>query len=433
MAGIHYYLVGQEKFSHQFQVIDFYPDDYFYGAHQKLEQLDLLSTMFENEEKFVQFLCGKGRLPSSNYHLMIAFFKNKDIKFYNVIYNDQYNKHFNHLRKGAKESLLDTKAYIKSASDVIKEFYDSVKTNDRLYSMITANATNIYGKFLDFFKTKDRVESFSDLKNRDGGWFLRSYTLLRNIVEAECHYEKLNQRSDDFYRSMVEERRMNERKLLKEKEKLRKLLGDRDNPMVIPGQLSLFDVGILSDGYTVPRKSPTGYILEKDMKEPKQIGPALPRKKRIQIPDYSAIDHSTKVSEVFATLNRVGVNPLRLGDYGQVEFSSRYFSYPISSEQLEKLNKYMDKRTLKNCYYYMRYDTLIDIENRKGFSVCRELYEDRDLEARSLRKKLKDEKILNRAYAWCVVFRDCLAEQKEYEERSKCESSEGHVYVKKRD
>lgn len=431
MAGIHYYLVGQEKFNHQFQIIDFYPDDYFYGAHQRLEQLDLLSTTFESEEKFVQFLYDKGRLPSPNYHVMIAFFKNKDIKFYNVIYNDKYNKHLNNLRKGARESLLDTKAYIKSANDVIKEFYDSVKTNDRLYSMLTANATNIYGKFLDFFKTKDRVESFSDLKNRDGGWFLRSYTLLRNIVEAECHYEKLNQRSDDFYRSMVEERRMNERELLKGKENLRKLLCDRDNPMVIPGQLSLFDVGMLSEGYTVPRKSPTGYILEKDMTEPKQVGPTLPKKKRIQIPDYSEIDHSTKVAAVFSTLNRVGVNPLKLGTYGQAEFSSKYFSYPVSSEKMEKLNKYMDKRTLKNCYYYMRYDTLIDSETRKGFSVCRELYEDRAAEASNLRTKFKNEKTLNRAYAWCVVFQECLQEQQEYDERSRGENSEGRVYVKK--
>ena len=47
MAGgnIQYFLVGQNKFNHQFQIIEFYPEDYLYDTHRKLEQLDLFSSL----------------------------------------------------------------------------------------------------------------------------------------------------------------------------------------------------------------------------------------------------------------------------------------------------------------------------------------------------------------------------------------------------
>lgn len=79
---------------------------------------------------------------------------------------------------------------------------------------------------------------------------------------------------------------------------------------------------------------------------------------------------------------------------------------------------------------------MIEEENKKGFSVCYELYEDRDAEARSLRTKFKNPTTLNKAYAWCVVFNECLVQQQEYNEDQSSndpfENGGSGAYVKKR-
>ena len=439
MAGgnIQYFLVGQNKFNHQFQIIEFYPEDYLYDTHRKLEQLDLFSSSFQTEEELVQFLYDKGRLPNCDYHMSIAFLKDRDVKFYNPIYNDGHNKHLSELRESAQESLQDTKKSIKHGKKIIKDFFEKVKTEDKLYSMIVSNTTNIYGKFLDYFKTKGKFENFSDLQSMDGAWFLRSYTLLRNIVDVESHYERLSKSSSDFYRAMIEEKQVDDRRKLKGKNILRKEILEKVDPLVLPGQLSLFDFNMDSGQYSFSRKSPTGVILKNDIKEPKQIIPVgITKKKKTTIPDYSEISDSKKRAAIFSTLRSITKNPFRIGEYNNVEFNPNCFPFPISSEQQEKLEKYMDRRTQKNCYYYIRYNSMIEEENKKGFSVCYELYEDRDAEARSLRTKFKNPTTLNKAYAWCVVFNECLVQQQEYNEDQSSndpfENGGSGAYVKKR-
>lgn len=438
MAGgnIQYFLVGQNKFNYQFQIVEFYPEDYLYDTHRKLEQLDLFSSCFQNEKELVQFLCEKGRLPQGDYDLSIAFLKDKDVKFYNLIYNDIYNRHLSGLRESAQISLQDTKKSIKQGKEIVKDFFEKVKTDDKLYSMLVSNTTNIYGKFLDYFKTKGRFENFSDLQNMDGAWFLRSYTLLRNIVDVESHYERLVKSSTDFYRAMIEEKRVDDRKKLKGKNLLRKELLEKVDPKVLPGQLSLFDFNMESGQYSFSRKSPTGIIFKNDIQEPKQVIPVgKTKRKRIVIPDYSEVSNSEKVRVVFSTLKSISKNPFKIGQYNNVEFNPNCFSFPIPLEQREKLEKYMDRRTQKNCYHYIRYNNMINEENQKGFSVCYELYEDKDAEASSLRRKFKNPITLNRAYAWCLVFNECLAMKQEYTERpSSNESFENNgrgAYVKK--
>ena len=137
------------------------------------------------------------------------------------------------------------------------------------------------------------------------------------------------------------------------------------------------------------------------------------KKKKTTIPDYSEISDSEKRTAIFSTLKSITKNPFRIGKYNNVEFNPNCFPFPISSEQQEKLEKYMDRRTQKNCYYYIRYNSMIEEENKKGFSVCYELYEDRDAEARSLRTKFKSSVTLNKAYAWCVAYNECLVQQQE--------------------
>ena len=436
MAGgnIQYFLVGQNKFNYQFQVIEFYPEDYLYDTHRKLEQLDLFSSGFQSEEELVRFLYDKGRLPSCDYHMSIAFLKDRDVKFYNPIYNDGHNKHLIELRDSAQESLQDTKKSMKQGKKIIKDFFEKVKSEDKLYTMLVSNTTNIYGKFLDYFKIKSRFESFSDLQNIDGAWFLRSYTLLRNIVDIESHYERLSKDSFDFYRTIIEEKQADDRRKLKGKNLLRKELLEKVDPLVLPGQLSLFDFNMDLGQYSFSKKSPTGAILKNDIKEPSEIIPVGETKtKKVAIPDYSNISESEKISAIFSTLRSITKNPFRIGKYNNVEFNPNCFPFPISSEQQEKLEKFMDRRCQKICYDYIRYNSMIEEENRKGFSVCYELYENRDAEAKGLRRKLKNLATLNRTYAWCIAFRECLTQHHESQSSNNCfENSESGAYVRRK-
>lgn len=436
-GNIQYFLVGQHKFDYQFRIIEFFPEDYFYDTYRKLEQLDLFTSCFQNEEELVQFLYDKDRLPNGNYNMSIAFLKDRNVKFYNPIYNDGYNSHLRELRESAQESLQDTQKSIKQGKKIIKDFFESVTMEDNLYSMIVSNTTNIYGKFLEYFKTKGRFETFSDLQGMDGAWFLRSYTLLRNIVDAESRYKRLSKSPDDFYRVMIEEKQADDRKKLKGQNLLRKEILDKLNPLVFPGQLSLFDFNMDSGQYSFSKKSPTGFILESDIKEPKLIVPVgTTRRKKLIIPDYPEISVPEKRSTVFSTLRLITKNPFIIGPYNNVEFNPDCFSFPISSEQQEKLEKYMDRKTQRNCYHYISYNILIHEENSKGFSICNELYMDRDAEAKGLKLKFKNSVTLNRAYAWCLAFRECLLQQQEYNDNQPVNdylgNDESGAYVKKR-
>lgn len=435
-GNIKYFLVGQNKFDYHFQIVEFEPEDFLYDTCKKLEQLDLFSSRFSSEDELVDFLYKKNKLPGLNYQLSIAFLKDKDVKFYNLIYNDGRSKHLPELISCAGESLEDTQKVIKRGKKIIKDFFNQVKDDDKLYDMLVSNATNIYGKFLEYFKVKGKFETFSDLQSMDGAWFLNSYTLLRNIVDAESHYQQLAHSSLDFYYIMNSEKREDERKKLKGKSELRKELLEKLDPLVLPGQLSLFDFDPVSNQYSVSRKASKGVILESDIPEPKIVIPVGEvKRKRIVVPNYSEVDDLDKRTAIFATLRLMSKNPFKMGDYNNIEFDPRYFTFPISQEQQEKLEKYMDRKTRVNCYHYIRYQHLIKDENEKGFSVCYELYEDRDAELRSLSKKLKNPTTLNKTYAWCVAFNECLVQQREYDatqEVSGClENAEGYAYVKK--
>ena len=164
MAGgnIQYFLIAQENEHQDFSIVPIglsdYSDKHGYESLKsgKLEKIDLFTTRFSSEEQLIDFLYNDNRIYSKDVKLYIAFQpkKNGNLKFYEVLYNYNNNSDITDLRNIASSNLGigGDKAY-QRAESILRRFYSLADRSDQFYNMLIANMTNIYGKFLEYFKT----------------------------------------------------------------------------------------------------------------------------------------------------------------------------------------------------------------------------------------------------------------------------------------
>lgn len=417
-ASIQYFLVAQDKNTNHFEVVKFYPEDYLFSNAKQLEQIDLFTSYFADEEDLVKYLYEKKRVSSCNMNLSIAFVKSRGLKFYEVLYQQSNNSDYSYLLNIAESFLGHSdNPYYRKAQTIIKNFCKKIERDDFLYDMVTSDMTNIYGRFLDYFKTKGRYDGISGLMQQDGEWYCRSYVLLRNILDTEICYQNLMKMPGDFLDNVVSNHKKIERKRLKGKTELLDQLLDQVYPNVVPGQISLFDFGRNSS--IVTSVAPNGSIDKVELEKIKANclkSVKTKKHKRAILPDYSMLDDIMKQNYIFDTLEKIPQGAFYLSKDEKAEFNFNIFSYPVEEENRSALQHFLDSTTQLHFYLYALFSNRWKEAKENGEFYRSELSDDLYYERKKLKKRFsKSKNALNRAYGWCVVYRDCVLKNFDYE------------------
>lgn len=442
MAGgnIQYFLIAQENEHQDFSIVPIglsdYSDKHGYESLKsgKLEKIDLFTTRFSSEEQLIDFLYNDNRIYSKDVKLYIAFQpkKNGNLKFYEVLYNYNNNSDITDLRNIASSNLGigGDKAY-QRAESILRRFYSLADRSDQFYNMLIANMTNIYGKFLEYFKTKNRYDGVEKLRNFEGGWAFRSYTLLRNIVEAQEKYKNLMTMRGNIFENASDIFRANERRRLKIKAELLAHL----NSGYDPNQLTLFDYAKMLDQEEKKEA-------ESKEQKPLQENNPLPKPKkpvfRIKdIPTYSEVPMAEKRKFTMGILSNLPRDTFKEVDGGKkIEFNTEMFFVPIDDYHQMCFNQYLTKSMKRRVLFINRTNALITEEHSKGNYYTAQSEEELYLEQRSLNRYFYNhDDELNRAYAWCRLYDEYRDLELQYCSRNQenGEKSGSGAYVKKRD
>ena len=141
-------------------------------------------TMDTTNNKLILDLLYDGTINSIDQDIFIVKRKGNNIEYLEPIYNNTYYKQS--LEKAINK---EDSGYYK----IINEFIRIMKNNSIYYKYVCLNLTDIYKKFFDYFRN---IELDLDLlykqKFNDGRWALKSYPLIRNIVESFNRYSRFD-------------------------------------------------------------------------------------------------------------------------------------------------------------------------------------------------------------------------------------------------
>ena len=426
-SAYRYFLVAQNKGNHHFEVVKFYPEDDIYSHREKLEQLDLFTTMFPNEEELLKYLYSKKRISSTNMDLSIAVLKNRGLSFYHVLYH-QDNRDLPYLREIAEVFLgISHKPYYKKAEVIVSNFCNQMIKNDHLYDMTTGNMSHIYGEFLEFFMVKGRFDGFSELKNYKGGWFFRSYSLLRNIIEAEERTLSIEKMDGLFIQNALDSYKMDERRKLKGKQGLYNKLCDYKDKNILPGQLSLFGL----DGslhYSLDKDVVKGEIQSiclSDVKAKFLISNKNVKKSSSIVRGSFDLDNNMKKNYIIDTLKYYASPKTFCSDKDNKKMvSDNVFSYPMDWETRHLLRTLLHQNMMKYMELFVNSWILYDEANQDGIVIRSECFKDVYYYKSKIDNRLKNQAELDKTFAWCSVYRDCVMKEESYKALESGDSSE---------
>lgn len=447
MAGgnIQYFLVAQENEHQDFSIIPIYTNDYSdkdgyeMSRSGKLEKIDLFTTRFGSEDHLINYLHEAGRISNKDVKLYIVFQpkKNSDLKFYEVLYNHNNNSDIVDLRNIAAFSLGigGDKPYYR-AENILRRFYALADQSNQFYNMLASNMTNIYGKFLDYFKTKHRYDGVEELRKFEGGWAFRSYILLRNLVEAQERYKNLMTMRGNVFENASSVIRANERRRLKVKEELLLQL----DPEYDPNQLSLFDYAKMLDQEEQKASEPLAAVEEPTIVEEKTHSSKIkkPVFRTEDIPTYSEVPWAEKRRFAMSILTHLPRGTFKETDGGKkVEFNPEIFSIPIDDYHQMCFNRYLNKTMKRRVSSLSFTRALIDEEHRKGNYYTRQSESELYIGEKNLNSYFYNhDDALNRAYAWCRLYTEYRELEQQYLEQispNDTRENEGSgAYVKKR-
>ena len=210
-----YYLVARDRISNEFDIIS------FLGKRGcSLEEIDLYTTGFKDEEDLAKFLREQGLISNNSTDFFIVNRnKNKSVFKQEVIYSKCST-----VRDIAEASLnRNIEKCTTRIDSILDSFADKMRRSPNLYEQVLSGCTNIYEKYAQYFIfTRTNLAS---IKYRDGGWARTSYPLIRNVVEATSRGNmRYDYMSDKMYRDLLDEK-----------------LVEVTDPEYNPDQLSLFD------------------------------------------------------------------------------------------------------------------------------------------------------------------------------------------------
>ncbi len=441
MSGnaIRYFLVAQDYDGENFDIVSLSPSDYVQGGdnqlerHHKLEEIDLFTTRFTNEQQLVHYLYQNGRISNDQVRLFIAFQSKKEsrIKRYEALYNRDNRSDINDLCSMAFHDLGYPRQNSLASEAIMARFCETLRYNDSFYDVIACGLTDIYGDFLDFLKSKHYYQGLEDIKRFKGGWALRSYSLMRNIVAAYDQYQLLQSMGGNILEVASLLEKSKDRNLLKISDKLAVQL----DPDYDPNQLSLFD--FLPEAWE--ESSPEKIVVEGSKKSPsklstKKSSTKKPKFRVSDIPTHSEVPMAKKRAYVMDTLRNLLPFCFNMTGTSSAQFRLDTFSCPIDELDQMRLERYLDSYSRLHFYLYNRYSSLLEQEKSRPdaySSDISELSHDASMEHKTINHYLfGHDEALNRAYAWCTIYNRYAEVDKNYQED---EAGKGGAYVKKND
>lgn len=196
-----YYLIARNKKDNSFCVVPFNGCDC-----NKLEDIDLFTMNYKNELELSNELLSMGLIDSIPVDLFIVNQDKGQIFTQEVIYS--YAREIESIAKNSKDNRISDSR--NDIDTILTGFAEKMHNDKKFNSMISYTDTNIYKKYVDYFidhDEEDRVLYEAMYKN--GSYAMKSYKLIRNIVEAinrynnDYRFTSHNINRNEFYRRLL--------------------------------------------------------------------------------------------------------------------------------------------------------------------------------------------------------------------------------------
>lgn len=233
MSKNRYYLVSRDRETNVVKPIaissnDIISDGNMISSNENdLCDIDLFTSKFTSKGALVLSLYHSGIIDNYDSDIYIISRNGDNINILDCIYgNDYFSSEIRKiaLKKRVREFDND------SINFIFKDFSMRMYNDDNFYSFVISGYSNIYQKFIDYFKECRNLSDMYNCRLRDGAWAFGSYHLIRNIVDAYSKYSKYRY----GFRGVHYE--MNERKNVNND------ISSFTNKDYVDGQVSLFDM-----------------------------------------------------------------------------------------------------------------------------------------------------------------------------------------------
>lgn len=353
MKGNNYFLVARNRDTNTFKILEVYKK-----RGSNLETIDYATSRYTSNE-LLNLLFEKEKIDSLNTDLFIAYKGNKkEMKYLEIITNDKEDR-IQDLRQVIVNSSNKKLSDSDEAKRIVDKFCQKMEYNNEFYNFIMNENTNLYNKFIKYFKKTNNPLLDEDstihnkpkysVKYRDGAWVINSYNLIRNIIEAFNRFDKFNEKENIDY--------------LNENVPYRKLLNNRliieTDYEYINGQMNIFDYMAMQ---------------EKISEDDKMV-------EVMNIIDYIGTDTFIKKG------SGIGFNTNKFADYEDID--------------LEKLNTLVKGKLRGYMYLYGYHKDNLEEDNLK-------------IDRAKIIECLRQGKNLDKAYEWTKIFTKYLEKSKVY-------------------
>ena len=186
MAKNRYYLFARNKDTNKVVPVYLSEDDIYKNGdkncfnYNSLEEIDVFTTSYGGEEEVIKYLINTNKLDNKSYDLFIVSRNGSEYNYMEILYNSTCL--LSEIRAVAF-SILKKGDFVYH-NDVILNNFIELMSNKKFRKYIESKYHNIYTLFIKYFDGCYGSSKMYQVKYRDGAWALKSYVLLRNIIEA---------------------------------------------------------------------------------------------------------------------------------------------------------------------------------------------------------------------------------------------------------
>ena len=191
-----YYLVGRDRVLNNFEVFTLNGE---YGS--SLEKIDLYTCNFKDSRELMK------SFPNTDLGEDVDFYivhqdNNKRIIKDEVLYSDSKD-----IISIANDSLdKDISKSKRNIEIILNKFTRKMENNSKFFDMVVYGKTGLYKKFINYFRD-GRFQGDYSIKYKDGSWAIKSYQLVRNVLDSFSRFEnyRIDRVSlDNKYRNLLD-------------------------------------------------------------------------------------------------------------------------------------------------------------------------------------------------------------------------------------
>ncbi len=362
MRKNNYYFVARNIDTNQFKILRVYDE-----RCTSLETIDLATTKFVSLDALIQKMYQNHIIDSLNTDLFITYRnsngRSQKMKFLEPVFLDQSETLL--LRNVAEASKKGDLNNCSEVDGILNAFCRRMQLDSRFHYYVMTSCTNLYSKFLDYFKGNNA--SFYSSKYKDGGWVQKSYPLLRNIIET---FHRFDFGFTDYSTS---------------RNRLQSSLLEQTDKSFVVGQMNVFD-----------------YLREKESKELEASEQLARECEKIEKHESEKqLTSDDKRSIVMDTFSKL--------DYGTFVKSGKCFHFNeklfsnYEDEDLSQLNSLLPRKLAGFVYLYVIHYHHLKEDEQFGKNTM-EIQREVDLDRRNILKQLKEPEKLEGAYQWCLLY-----------------------------